>query len=354
MRILNVAYPFAPVSPDSVGGAEQIVHQLVEALVAAGHESLLIAREDSKTSGKLLRVPFAHGPLHDPTVRERVYQHQRELIAATQGDVIHFHGIDFYEYLPQDINTAILVTLHLPPEWYPEEQLGSRENLYFNCVSDAQFACCSFQTNATVIPNGIPMPGFRILPKKRDYVMCLGRICPEKGFHFALEAAAKIDIPLVLAGEVFEYESHQRYFRNEILSRLSRSRRFIGPVAQSRKYRLLAATRCLVVPSLANETSSLVTMEAMACGTPVVAFRRGALATLIQHGKTGLLVDHESELPEAIAAATQISPDACRDYARANFSSESMITRYLELYKRLAVTKPAPLRSLATSVVPIR
>ena len=102
--------------------------------------------------------------------------------------------------------------------------------------------------------------------------MALGRICPEKGYHIALDAAARAGVPMVLAGEVFRYPAHEQYFRDEIAPRLDASRRFIGPVGLHRKRRLLSEARCLLAPSLAPETSSLVAMEALACGTPVIAF----------------------------------------------------------------------------------
>jgi glycosyltransferase involved in cell wall biosynthesis len=346
-KILTVAYPFAPVSADAVGGAEQIAFQIVEAL---GPDALVIAREDSRISGRLLPVPIANGPLNDERVRRKIYQRVRELIASADADLIHFHGVDFHEYLPSDPTVPALVTLHLPVDWY---SLPQRENLHFNCVSESQLRLAPAGFNTSVIPNGIPIPNFRVPPKKRDFVICLGRICEEKGFHFALDAAKDAGLPLVLAGQVYPYEAHELYFRAQILPRLDTARRFIGPIGPRRKNRLLAAARCLVVPSLVNETSSLVAMEAMACGAPVVAFRRGALAQSIQPGCNGLLVDDPGELADAIRNAHLLNPEYCRAFARANFSSAKMIARYFDLYHSILLTTPSPAPVLEEALAPI-
>src|SRR5262249_25501474 len=131
---------------------------------------------------------------------------------------------------------------------------------------------------------------------RRNFVLSLGRICPEKGYHLALEAAIAARLPMILAGEIFRYEAHERYYAQEIAPRLNGVRKFIGPVGLARKRRLLSAARCLLVPSLVPETSSLVAMEALACGTPVIAFPSGALAEIVEHGRTGFLVKNETEM----------------------------------------------------------
>jgi glycosyltransferase involved in cell wall biosynthesis len=338
MKILNVAYPFAPVGRDCVGGAEQVLNHIVESIVCAGYESIVIARADSRIPGRLLPIPRPNGAFDDHNTRKRVHELMRETIASTiegeNPDIVHFHGIDFPEYLPASLTKPTLITLHLPPEWYPPSSLAPRQNLHFNCVSDTQATFLNHPVK--VIPNGVPIPTFCVPPKKRNFILCLGRICPEKGFHHALDAAAKLDLPLILAGEVFEYEAHQRYFREQIAPRLSDKRRFIGPVGRSRKNRLLAAARCVVIPSAVHETSSLVAMEALACGAPVAAFRVGALPSIIDPGRTGVLADAPSELPDAINSAIALDSKECRRAAIDRFSCEAMTQQYLTLYEDLS------------------
>jgi glycosyltransferase involved in cell wall biosynthesis len=169
----------------------------------------------------------------------------------------------------------------------------------------------------------------------------LGRICPEKGVHLALDAAKQADIPLLIAGEVYGYEAHRRYFEEEVRPRLYRLRCFLGPVGFARKRRLLAAARCLLVASTAPETSSLVAREAAAAGTPVVAFPNGALAETVEHGRTGFLVENVEGMAAAIREAGALDPAICRQVARERFRADTMIAAYLDLYRRLASRRAA-------------
>jgi glycosyltransferase involved in cell wall biosynthesis len=186
------------------------------------------------------------------------------------------------------------------------------------------------------VPNGVDVDRLASPVSRRGYALALGRICPEKGFHVALDAARIAGVPLLLAGEVYPYPEHERYFRDEIAPRLDRRRKFVGPAGFARKRRLLSGARCLLVPSLAPETSSLVAMEALACGTPVIAHRTGALPGIVEHCRTGFLVDGADEMARAIRAASSIDPEACRRAARERFSSAGMIELYLETYRLLA------------------
>jgi glycosyltransferase involved in cell wall biosynthesis len=185
-----------------------------------------------------------------------------------------------------------------------------------------------------VIGNGVPVERLRARVTKRNFVLALGRICPEKGFHLALDAAARAGVPFLLGGEVFAYPEHEAYFRVEILPRM-RSARYLGPVGFERKRRLMAAARAVLIPSLAAETSSLVAMEALACGTPVIAFANGALPEIIEHGKTGFLVSDTSEMAAAIRTAGGIDPERCRHAARERFPEARMVDEYINAYRRM-------------------
>jgi glycosyltransferase involved in cell wall biosynthesis len=160
-----------------------------------------------------------------------------------------------------------------------------------------------------------------------------------------LDAAKAAGVPLLLAGAVFPYREHRRYFEEEICPRLDHKRRWIGPVVGPAKRRLLAAARCLLAPSLAPETSSLVAREALAAGTPVVALRNGALVEVVEPGRTGLLVDRVDKLANAIRDAERLDPEDCRRSARDRFSAARMVGQYLELYRRLAAGERLKLAS---------
>jgi glycosyltransferase involved in cell wall biosynthesis len=138
---------------------------------------------------------------------------------------------------------------------------------------------------------------------------------------------------------VFPYPEHRAYFETEIRPRLGARTKLIGPVGFARKRRLLAAARCLLVASLVPETSSLAAREALSSGTPVVGFARGALADIIETGRTGFLVDTAQAMADAIGKAASIDPEACRRVARERFPLQPMIDRYFSIYAKLVATE---------------
>jgi glycosyltransferase involved in cell wall biosynthesis len=351
LTVLSVGYALAPVGPDAVGGAEQVLSALDRALAAAGHRSLVVAPEGSQVAGRLI----ATGPLPaeaTPEARQRAERRQceaiRQALAHWPVDVIHAHGLDFAEHLPTaPAPPPTLVTLHLPADFYPPGAVSAqRPDTWFNCVSEAQRK--SFPELPRMlepIANGVPVEQFRARHATRNFALMLGRVCPEKGFHLALDAAAAAGVPLLIAGEVFPYEAHRRYFAEQVQPRLGPRARFLGPVGFARKRRMLSAARCLLVPSLVAETSSLVAMEALACGCPVVAFPAGALPDIVEPGLTGFLVADVPGMAAAFAACAGLDREACRAAARRRFPLEATVAHYFCLYERLARGGPVQKQS---------
>ncbi len=345
LTVLNVAFPFAPVTADPVGGAEQVLAQLDRALVAAGHRSIVIAAEGSRVAGVLVPTPCVAHPLNEVT-RRAVHLAVRETIsrvlAGGQVDVVHLHGIDFDSYVPPP-GCPVLVTLHMPLGWYTSTALEiKRPETWLQPVSTSQAR--SAPAHVRLLPpigNGVAGRRFYPQVRKRNFALVLGRVCQEKGFHDAIEAAALAGVPLLMAGEVFPWPEHQAYFERSIVPRLDRLRRWVGPVAAHRKRRLLSAARCVLVPSRVNETSSLVAMEALAAGTPVIAFRRGALPDIVDHGTTGYIVEDVNGMAEAIRMADRIHPEDCRRAARERFNIERTLAGYFRVYEWMAATQAA-------------
>jgi glycosyltransferase involved in cell wall biosynthesis len=340
MNILSVAYPLFPVNSDSAGGAEQILFLLERGLVQAGHESVVIAAQGSQVSGHLLATPAPTGEMSD-AVREQAQSGHRAAIAGAlawfRADLIHFHGLDFAAYVP-DAPLAKVATLHLPLDWYPYASLERRDVLL----------CCVSQTQARTVPNGLRFPvvsngidvaRYRAEEQRGGYLLWLGRVCPEKGADIALRVANRLDLPLVVAGPVHAFASHQAYFAERVEPLLDGKRLYIGPVAMKPKIELLAHARCVLIPSLAAETGSLVAMEAIASGAPVIAFRSGALPEIVEHALTGFIVDSEQEMGDAVGGAASISPATCREHARCRFDSARMILDYIRLYEQLLASE---------------
>lgn len=351
--ILSVAYPFAPVAPDTAGGAEQVLVSLDAALTAAGHHSIVIASESSRVAGTLVSVPISRnratkvgrlaaagnsqeeGYLEGAAAATRI-QWRQAIDSALERwpvDLIHMHGVDFDTYLPPP-GAPVLATLHLPIAYYSSAALDPiRPQTWLHCVSSAQHADIGRNAHLLApIENGVDVDSYALDIERRDVALMLARICPEKGIHLAIEAAKRADMALLIAGALFPYEAHQRYFETEVLPRLDEHLRYIGPVGRLGKRRLLASARCVLIASTVAETSSLVAREAAAAGTPVVALARGALRDTIEPGRTGFLVDTVDEMAVAMTKASTIKAALCRDVARRRFALEPMIRGYFAAY----------------------
>ncbi|WP_018262044.1 glycosyltransferase [Methylobacterium sp. WSM2598] len=354
LSILHVAYPLAPVGPDAAGGAEQVLSALDAALVAAGHRSLVVACAGSRVRGELIALPRETGPLDEAAIA-RARRAQAEAVAAAvrarpEIDVVHMHGIDFHAALPPP-GPPVLATLHAPFSWYaPEALRPARPRTFLHCVSAHQHGLAPPGLSLLdPIPNGVPAEALRGRFPRGRFALFLGRIAPEKGVDLALDAAHRAGIPLAVAGELFPYPAHRDFFDRAVAPRLDRQRRFLGPVGFRAKRRLLNAARCLLLPARLPETSSLVAREAMACGTPVIAAPMGALADLVEPGRTGFLAETPAEMAAAIASVDRIDREACRRIAAGHSGLAPMIEGYFAAYEKLrrGADRPAAPHRLA-------
>lgn len=337
LTVLSVSYSLAHVSQKTAGGAEQVLTTLDKALVRAGHRSLILAPAGSRCDGLLIPAQIPKGILGDDAKHEarKIFKHQIDrILNEFSVDVVHMHGLDFYDYLPSR-QLPIVVSLHLPVSWYAVDalcRLGPDVTLVAVSESQARTVPADVRINA-VIPNGVDLSHFRPQRRKSNYALVIARICPEKGLHLAIDAAERAGVTLIIAGSVFDYSEHRDYFDSMILPRLNKRICFVGLVGGAHKANLLAGARCLLVPSLAPETSSLVAMEAMASGTPVVAFPSGALREVVAHRRTGFLVNDAEEMADAIFECDSIAPQICRNEAELKFSSARMFAEYVDLYR---------------------
>ena len=352
-RILYVAYPLLQVHDESAGGAEQILWTLEREMARHGVHTTVAASAGSRVSGELFPTgqPCTEADdyerrrtEHEDRVVEFVKRHARE---GKAFDLIHDHSGSFWKRAAP-IDIPVLATLHLPRSFYPGGSfLDVPAKVRFNCVSDSQArSFADLDALAGVVPNGIALDRFKATDgvaqdNDRKGLLWLGRICEEKAPHLALEIAQRAGMPIILAGQVYPFSYHQQYFEREVAPRLRTmpNAKFIPAPSAELKRRLLRDVRALLITSLAEETSSLVAMEAAASGTPVVAFRKGAHAEVVREGVTGFLVEDSDQALLAPQNISSITPKACMRYARENFSAVKMAERYSELYERLAVSE---------------
>src|SRR5215472_642706 len=357
MHILYIAYPLLTVSPESAGGAEQVLWTLEREMAQRGVGTTVAASEGSSVIGELFNTGDPCSTPDDFERRNR--EHQERVLGlidrrTRQGeafDLIHDMSGSFWGRAAQ-IHAPVLATLHLPRDFYSPRLFEEvAPNVSFNCVSATQAkSFAGLDTVARNVNNGIDLDRFAFAPgldsegshaaAARSGLLWLGRICPEKAPHLALEIAQRASIAITLAGQVYPFSYHRRYFDDEIAGRLSKMPEacFMASPSMEQKARLVRDAQAVLITSQVDETSSLVAMEAAASGTPVIAFRRGALPEVVCEGVTGFMVDGVEEAVEAIARVDRIAPTPCVDYARRNFSSTRMMQAYERLYRRI-VTK---------------
>lgn len=350
-RILYVAYPLLQVHDESAGGAEQVLWTLEREVARGGkHTTTVAASTGSRVSGEL----FSTGnPCTQPDDYERrraehedrVIEFVRRCVREGKAfDLIHDHSGSFWKRAAE-IDAPVLATLHLPRSFYPAGSfVDVPASVSFNCVSDSQArSFADLNALAGVVSNGIALDCFELAgdvaqDNDRRGLLWLGRICEEKAPHLALDIASQAGLPITIAGQVYPFSYHQQYFEREVAPRLQRvpNARFISAPPAELKRQLLRESQALLITSLAEETSSLVAMEAAASGTSVVAFRKGAHAEVLRDGVTGLLVEDVAQAALAVQKLSAIDSKTCVQLAQRNFSAVKMAERYSSLYERLA------------------
>lgn len=339
--ILYVAYPLLPVSDESCGGAEQILSTLECEMASRGYRTTVAACAGSLVEGELLCTGSA--AVQVDRFHERNAQHQRTVLEflrcrhRTPVDLVHDKSGFFWEAVGS-IDLPVLATLHLPRDFYPQDAFSDvPPNLFFNCVSQTQSAqFADLSSLVGVVRNGIALSRFPFVTEKRKYLLWMGRICEEKGPHLAIEVARRTGMPLILAGQVYPFSYHEQFYLREIRPCLGSNNPavcFMETPNFHTKRRLLSEARAVLIPSLAEETSSLVAMEAMACGTPVIGFRKGAIPEVVVDGETGFVVDDVETMVEAVWRFGEINPHACRAHVETNYSAERMADEYEQLYE---------------------
>ncbi len=337
MRIAQIAPLFEAVPPPRYGGSERVVHWLTEALVAMGHDVTLFATGDSRTSARLVPVR-ARAERFQPSFEFNCAPYARmiELVrrAADQFDVLHFH-IDFHPFSVFTRQpTPFLTTLHgtLAQPWVKDiYDLFPQVNLV--SISDRQRAPMPHLNFAATILHGMPRDLLRPVPAAQDYFAFLGRVSPEKGIESAIHIARACGVKLKVAAK---QGAEDAAFQARIAPLLGGDGvEFIGEIDDSRKPAFLSGARALLFPIAWEEPFGLVMIEAMACGCPVIAFRRGSVPEVIEEGVTGFVVDDVAGAVAACARLGEIDRAGVRARFEQRWTAERMAADHVALYERL-------------------
>jgi glycosyltransferase involved in cell wall biosynthesis len=343
LRVAMLAPPWISVPPPGYGGVESVVSALTEALVRQGHDVTLFCAPGSVSSAKVVTLL---DEAHPDEIERSLYEvdHVVRAFAAVEAaahrgrfDVVHDHCGFTALALADRIDTPFVHTLHGPftsstAAFYAYH--GHKAALV--SISRAQLAwappglepLCS-------IPNPIDLGAWALQERKGDYLLWVGRMTPEKGPHRAIVAARAAGVRLVLAGVI--QAGQQVFFDREIAPHIDGDRvRFVGEVGGSVKRSLFANARGLLMPIRWNEPFGMVMVEALACGTPVIAFPEGAARELVVHGQTGYLVDGERAMADAVSNLPRIAPRACRAWVAEHCDVDVVASAYAETYRTVA------------------
>jgi glycosyltransferase involved in cell wall biosynthesis len=345
MRIAQVAPLFESVPPKFYGGTERVVSYLTEELVRQGHEVTLFASGDSVTSARLVATTYRSLRLDEKCI-DRLAHQIRQLERVFQEvehdryDLVHFH-VDYLHYpLSRRARIRRVTTLHgrldipdLIPLYkeYRDEPVVS--------ISNAQREPLAWADWVGTVYHGLPAELYAAREKTGAYLAFIGRFSPEKGPDRAIEIARKAGVPLKLAAKV--EKADREYFDARIKPLLdSPLIEWVGEIGEKHKPEFLGDALALLFPIDWPEPFGLVMIEAMACGTPIVAFPRGAVPEVMEDGVTGFVVEDVEAAVKAVARLEGFDRRGCRRAFEERFTAERMTRDYLEIYRRLPDRAP--------------
>jgi glycosyltransferase involved in cell wall biosynthesis len=333
-----VAPPWFSIPPEGYGGIESMVHSLTEELTARGHEVILIAAGQADTAAPVLET------YEEPLGGERLGQafpevvHSLEAAAKLDGlevDVVHDHTVAG-PLAAAGRSAPTVVTAHSPVDGeIGRYYRGLPPEVGLVAISDAQRAMAPQLNWLATVHNAIPVKDYPLQTEKEDFVLFLGRVSGEKAPDLAIQAARAAGRHLVAAAKCSE-PAEREYFQAKVQPLLGPDVDWVGEVDDDAKKRLLARASALVFPIQWEEPFGIVMVEAMACGTPVVALRRGSVPEVIVDQQTGFICDDLAELPAALQRVGELDPMRCRRHVEERFSVAPMTDGYEAVYRAVA------------------
>jgi glycosyltransferase involved in cell wall biosynthesis len=343
LRIAMLAPPWISVPPPGYGGVESVVGALTETLVGQGHDVTLFCAPGSESSATVVTLLANARP---EEIERSLYEvdHVARAFALIDAappdarfDVLHDHCGFTALAMADRLDTPIVHTLHgqfTPSTAAFYSHHGHKAALV--ALSGAQLASAPPGLGiADVIPNPLDLSAWPLQERKSDYLLWIGRMSPVKGPHRAIEAARHAGVPLILAGVI--QPGQQAFFDGEIAPHVDGDRvRFVGEVSGGIKRALFAEARALLMPIRWDEPFGMVMVEALACGTPVIAFPEGAAREIVRDGETGFLVDSEAAMGAAVAQLSRIAPTDCRAWVAAHCDVGVVARAYERVYRQAA------------------
>jgi len=332
LRIAIVAPPWYEIPPASYGGVERVCASLVDGLVERGHDVTLIAAGRNHTRGEFVRtvaIPPGEGGDFESLTEVIHAARAQQALDELKVDVVHDHSVAG-PLAASARRAPTVLPAHMPlagEESWVEYYRAIVANVSLVALSEAQRRAAPGLRWAGLVPNGVDVGQFPFRADKDEYVLYLGRISATKGVDLALAAARTAGRRLVIAGKGTIPSEHE-YFEHEIRPQLGDCVDWVGEVSGQQKVDLLARARCLIFPIRWQEPFGLVLLEAMACGTPVVALGHGAVAEVVDDGRTGFVCQRPSELADAINDVSRLDATDCREHVRRHFSVERMVDGY--------------------------
>ncbi|MBK9134017.1 MAG: glycosyltransferase family 4 protein [Betaproteobacteria bacterium] len=345
MKIAQVAPLFESVPPRRYGGTERVVSYLTEALIEQGHEVTLFASGDSRTRARLVSGS-ARGLRLDPTGPDWLMHHvmmvDEVFEQAASFDVIHFH-LDLLHYpLARRCATPCLTTMH------GRLDLDDLRTLHRHfathplvSISDIQRQPLPQANWCATVQHGLPRNLYTFHPRPQDYFAFVGRVSPEKRLDLAIEIALACKTRLRIAAKVDPVD--RAYFERTIAPLLAHPLiEYVGEVGDDAKDDFIGNARALLFPIDWPEPFGLVMIEAFACGTPVIAFRRGSVPEVMQHGITGWIADDLLQAIDGARRIDQIDRRRCREAFERRYTSHKMASRYVQVYQALIDARTLP------------
>ncbi len=339
MRIGLIAPPWTPIPPPLYGGIELVVDQLARGFQDAGHEVLLYATGDSTCPvPRQWVLPHAEGVrigMAVPELRHVLHGYD----AVRECDVVHDHTVMGPFYAQRFPDLPVVTTIHGPfNDELSDLYRAIADRVPIVAISHAQRRAAPTIPIARVIHHGLDAAQFPMGSGDGDqdgpYALFLGRMAPDKGPHRAIAAARRAGIRLLLAAKMRE-PWEVSYFTEEVEPLLGTDAVYLNEVSHEEKLTLLAGASALLFPIRWNEPFGMVMIEAMACGTPVVAFAEGAAPEVVDHGRTGFLCDDEDEMVAAIGRLGELKREDCRQAVESHFSTSRMVAEHIELFESL-------------------